>query len=87
MATILAVYNSNGCAGRCDARCHEAVNDECRCICGGAFHGVGSKIAWEDRHTLTDDEIKETCRQLKVGGTLRVRRTPEQIPLFAGLSD
>lgn len=24
---------------RCDERCHNAKRDECRCWCGGRFHG------------------------------------------------
>jgi len=82
MATIFAVYNSEGCVGRCDARCHEATQPECKCICGGAFHGVGSKIAREDRKTLTDDEILESAKELNYCGPLRVRRVPEQLKLF-----
>jgi hypothetical protein len=26
---------------RCDARCHHAKGDKCRCICGGRNHGRG----------------------------------------------
>lgn len=45
MATVLAVYDSQGCVGRCDARCHEARGEVCHCICGGANHGVGATQA------------------------------------------
>jgi len=82
MATIFAVYSSDGCVGRCDARCHNATGIECKCICGGAFHGVGSKIAWEDRKTLTDDEILECALELLDGHPGRVRRELEQLNLF-----
>ena len=82
MTTIYAVYNSDGCVGRCDAQCHEATGPECRCICGGAFHGVGSKIAWADRKTLTDAEILENAQDLNKGGKLRVSRRHEQMELF-----
>lgn len=41
MVTLLAVYNSEGCVGRCDARCYGADHPECECICGGANHGAG----------------------------------------------
>lgn len=41
MATVLAVYDSDGCVGRCDARCHDAYLPACDCICGGRNHGVG----------------------------------------------
>jgi hypothetical protein len=45
MTTAIAVYDSEGCVGRCDARCHEARSDVCRCICGGALHGAGGACA------------------------------------------
>jgi hypothetical protein len=41
MATLIAVYNSEGCVGRCDAKCYNAIHPHCDCICGGANHGVG----------------------------------------------
>jgi len=39
VTTILAVYDSEGCRGRCDSRCHFALSAECDCICGGRYHG------------------------------------------------
>jgi len=83
MATVYAVYNSDGCVGRCDAKCHNATQPECHCICGGAMHGVGGKIAMEDRAALTDDEILEICKKLGATGPLRVVRQQEQTELFA----
>jgi hypothetical protein len=41
MATLIAVYNSDGCVGRCDAKCYNAKVEGCDCVCGGANHGVG----------------------------------------------
>jgi hypothetical protein len=35
MTTLIATYNSEGCTGRCDAKCYEAVTPGCDCICGG----------------------------------------------------
>jgi hypothetical protein len=43
MTTLIAVYNSDGCAGRCDSRCYDAEWDECDCICGGRNHGAGKQ--------------------------------------------
>jgi len=42
MTTILSWGNSQGEKGRCDARCHNAPSDpsHCKCMCGGAFHGI-----------------------------------------------
>lgn len=45
MTTALAVYDSDGCIGRCDAKCHDATEPDCDCICGGRLHGVGRSNA------------------------------------------
>lgn len=42
MTTALAVYSSDGCEGRCDAKCHTAQEPECDCVCGGRNHAKGS---------------------------------------------
>jgi hypothetical protein len=39
--TLIAVYTSDGCEGRCDAKCYNATEPACDCICGGANHGAG----------------------------------------------
>lgn len=82
MTTAYAVYNNDGCVGRCDAKCHNAKGDVCHCICGGAMHGVGSKIALEDRKYLSDEEILENARKLGAGGSLLVLRPGGQLKLF-----
>jgi hypothetical protein len=48
MSTVVAVYTSSGCIGRCDAKCHDAKETECDCICGGRNHGVGRSKAIEN---------------------------------------
>jgi len=45
MTTLIAVYNSEGCVGRCDARCYEAKSAKCHCICGGKNHSAGLRQA------------------------------------------
>ena len=57
MTTAIAVYNSEGVVGRCDARCHDATSSTCRCICGGRLHGVGGEyaIALNTRDVFGDD--------------------------------
>ncbi len=45
MTTLISVHNSDGCVGRCDARCHNAKGPVCSCVCGGKNHGVGHKQA------------------------------------------
>lgn len=45
MTTLIAAYNSEGCIGRCDAKCYNATSPECDCICGGMNHGAGRQKA------------------------------------------
>jgi hypothetical protein len=44
MVTLLSVGNSEG-ERRCDARCHQATEPDCDCICGGRYHGQGLQHA------------------------------------------
>jgi hypothetical protein len=48
VATLIAVYTSGGCLGRCDARCYNANEPRCTCICGGVNHGAGEAKATEN---------------------------------------
>jgi len=41
MTTLIAVYNSEGCVGRCDAHCYDAAEEPSECICGGKNHSAG----------------------------------------------
>jgi hypothetical protein len=62
MTTTLAVYNSEGCVGRCDANCHDATSPHCDCICGGKNHGQGLQKAIENNHELiglTPEDLKK----------------------------
>ena len=60
MATLIAVYNSEGCVGRCDAKCYNAMSIECDCICGGKNHGAGQKQAIANTMEHAEEWIK-TC--------------------------
>jgi len=62
VTTVLAVYNSEGCVGRCDAKCHNATTRDCDCICGGANHGGGTQRAI--------DNTREHAAQLVGADTL-----------------
>lgn len=54
MTTVLAIYDSQGCVGRCDAKCHSASAGDCDCICGGRNHGVGTPRAIQNVQELID---------------------------------
>jgi len=45
VSTLIAVCNSDGCQGRCDANCYDAHEPDCDCICGGRNHGAGQQQA------------------------------------------
>jgi hypothetical protein len=45
MTTLIVVYNSDGIIGRCDARCYNAKQPHCDCVCHGKNHGQGIQIA------------------------------------------
>jgi len=52
VTTLIAVYDSSGCVGRCDARCYEAAEPDCACICGGHNHGPGFSRAVDNTREL-----------------------------------
>ncbi|MGC4115842.1 MAG: hypothetical protein QM765_14850 [Myxococcales bacterium] len=41
MTTVMSWGDSEGEQGRCDAKCHEARDLVCTCMCGGLLHGKG----------------------------------------------
>jgi hypothetical protein len=45
---LTAVYTSDGCEGRCDAKCYNATEPHCEPICGGANHSAGLAQATEN---------------------------------------
>lgn len=68
MATLIAVYTSSGCVGRCDAKCHDAQSPECDCVCGGANHGVGIDQAIKNTRELADLWIPEYAEKKELTG-------------------
>ena len=57
--TLIAMYNSDGCIRRCDAKCHNAVTSLCTCICGGLNHGVGKVQAIKNTREIVGDLLKK----------------------------
>jgi hypothetical protein len=57
--TLIAVYNSDGCVGRCDARCYEATEPRCECICGGRNHGAGLDRATGNTREMAESWIEK----------------------------
>ncbi len=67
MATLMAVYNSEGCVGRCDANCFNAVHQDCECICQGANHGVGEALAIKQTAKRAEKWIADYAQARKIG--------------------
>lgn len=57
MTTLIAVYNSDGCVGRCDAKCYDAAGPSCDCICGGRNHGAGRQKAIDNNRELVPEDL------------------------------
>ena len=95
MATAIAVYSSDGCEGRCDARCHDATTPDCDCICGGRLHGVGAAnaIAENTRLLFADDQHHENLLAAFAdahgldGGHLKIEVAADQTALLTEASD
>lgn len=88
MTTAIAVYDSGGLVGRCDARCHGATSPACDCICGGRLHGVGADRAIErnTRDLLGDDVAAIRAFAARHGleaDELRLERPAAQLELGA----
>lgn len=84
MTTLISAHNSEGCYGRCDAKCYKAVHPNCDCICGGMNHGVGIQKAMENTEELADSWIEEYGRKHSEEElTFKVpARAPKQLELF-----
>jgi hypothetical protein len=82
MTTLIAVYNSEGCVGRCDARCYNAEGDVCTCICGGANHGAGLNKAADNTRDLAESWLEAYGIEHEFDRA-DVLPTPVQLGLFA----
>ena len=68
MSTLIAVYNSEGCVGRCDAKCYEAEpGSECDCICGGMNHGAGAAKAQQNTERHAERMVRRYVNTHEVG--------------------
>lgn len=75
VATLITYGNSEG-MRRCDARCHDATEPNCDCLCNGANHGVGLQQALRNTREMAEGWIDEYCRQNNI--------TREDFTVFIG---
>jgi len=74
--TLLFAYNSGRCMRRCDAKCHDAKEVKCACVCGGVFHGKGSGTP--ELRQVMESRAPEVLEGLRSVG-LRVELGPEAV--------
>lgn len=77
MTTLIAVYNSEGCVGRCDGRCYDAKHEKCTCICGGKNHGKGKAQAVANTQELAESWVERAAE--KSGSGLQTTITNEAL--------
>ena len=58
MTTLISYQSSGGDQGRCDAKCYDATEDECDCICGGRNHGAGKQQALDNTRELAESWLE-----------------------------
>jgi hypothetical protein len=64
MTTLIAIYDSDGCVGRCDAKCYNATGPECDCICGGKNHGAGRQQASQNTQSMAQKMIADYTEKI-----------------------
>lgn len=86
MATLIAAYNSSGCIGRCDAKCYNATDPDCTCICGGMNHGAGVAKAADNTREMFERWIDEYGKQHPEVErfTVPALEKPIQMDMFGG---
>lgn len=83
MTTLISAHNSEGCIGRCDAKCYNATTPECDCICGGMNHGAGIVQAADNTSELAEKWIEEYQQKHDEPLEFKVMPKPIQLPMFA----
>ncbi len=88
MTTLLAVYGSDGYEGRCDARCYDAKEPECDCVCGGRNHGAGLKQAVENTRQMAETMLNQYAAEHNLKNWHgEVSDDVWQLPLFEVLNE
>jgi hypothetical protein len=82
MPALLTAHDSTGrTIGRCDERCYLAQHNHCRCICGGACHGLGLQAAAKVARKITEADYAGLDTP-QPGGSVTIRHH-RALPLLA----
>lgn len=82
MSTVIAVEG----IGRCDARCYDAGEEECDCICGGENHGVGRERAMDNAREHSPEWLEKAKAEGKDISSTELAMDAQCVPLF-GLTE
>ena len=74
--------NSEGIKGRCDAKCHNAVTQDCDCMCGGRYHGSGRNGTFDDVLRQHGEEILKAAEARARAEGLDLEHFPMTMSLF-----
>lgn len=82
--TLIEVRGKGGeLIGRCDARCYNAKEPHCECICGGRNHGAGLQKAIEQTREQAERWIEAYAERLGLAEyTGMVSRQLDQMTIF-----
>jgi hypothetical protein len=58
VTTLISYQSSGGGQGRCNAKCYDAAEPDCTCICGGRNHGAGKEQAIDNTRELAASWLK-----------------------------
>lgn len=82
MVTLISYANSSGEQGRCDAKCYDADNEPCDCICGGRNHSVGKEQAIDNTRELAQSWIDRARESGQDVTHVELALQAQQPPLF-----
>jgi hypothetical protein len=83
MTTLISYASSGGDQGRCDAKCYEAENEPCDCICQGRNHGAGLEQALDNTRELAESWIEHARAKGQDVTDVRLALNATCEPLFA----
>ena len=83
MVTLISYQSSGGDQGRCDAKCYNAAEEPCDCICGGRNHGAGLAKAEENTRELAETWIEQARARGQDVTSVELAAAVQHEPLFA----
>lgn len=87
MATLMQWGNSEGVKGRCDAKCHNAKEPKCECMCGGRFHGKAREPGGLEKAVKEFwEEVVERAKERAEGEGIQLEVFGLQLSLFGDVT-